>query len=280
MHTASASTARKLKWLPREQWQRPYAEQESKSDLSGRAPLTGMFSGERAALHLSFTAELVHRDYARHRGCLAEFATYTTWSDPAYDCSCDTNYHRNVLMHHAHYAICDHQVHHVTGFWPGPCLLPSIAGGMPAAEVAVPRAPSTSPLSREMAGHLALLDAPALSPLASLASAGSDVSEASGERRLPPVVTTDLDASAQPHNSSTSRQARPPLMTWKHASSSMQRAGVLADKEGRPDGDQPKKRALEQSLAESERKRQRREQDVMDVSHDRCTQVGGPRLNL
>ena len=166
----------------------------------------------------------------------------------------------------------------MTGFWPGPYLLPSIAGGMPAAEVAVPRAPSTSPLSREMAGHLALLDAPALSPLASSASAGSDVSEASGERRLPPEVANDLDASAQPHNGCTSRQARPPSTARKQEGSSMQRAGVPADEGGSLYGDQPKKRALEQSLAESEHKRQRCEQDVMDVSHDRCAQVGEIRL--
>ncbi len=151
---------------------------------------------------------------------------------------------------------------------------------MPAAEVAVPRAPSTSPLSREMAGHLALLDAPTLSPLASPASAGSDVSEASGERRLPPEVANDLDASAQPHSSSRSRQARPPSTAGKHASSSMQGAGGPADEEGRPHGDQPKKRALEEGLAESEHKRQRREQDAVDGSHDRCAQLGGPRLIL
>ena len=64
MHTASESTARKLKWLPREQWQRPYAEQQSNPDLSGRSPFTGMFSGERPALRLMFTAGLVRRDYA------------------------------------------------------------------------------------------------------------------------------------------------------------------------------------------------------------------------
>ena len=46
MHTASGSSARELKWLPRERWQRPYPEQQSNPDLSGRAPLTGMFSGE------------------------------------------------------------------------------------------------------------------------------------------------------------------------------------------------------------------------------------------
>ena len=56
MHTASGSTARKLKWLPREQWQRPYAEQQSDLNLSGRAPLTGMFSGERAALYFESSA--------------------------------------------------------------------------------------------------------------------------------------------------------------------------------------------------------------------------------
>ena len=144
----------------------------------------------------------------------------------------------------------------------------------------MPRAPSTSPLSREMAGHLALLDAPALSPLASPASAGSDVSEASGERRLPPEVAIDLDAPAQPHSSSTSRQARPPSTAGKPASSSMQGAGGPADEEGRPHGDQPKKRALEEGLAESEHKRQRCEQDAVDVSHGRCAQLGGPRLIL
>ena len=165
----------------------------------------------------------------------------------------------------------------MTDFWPGPCLLPGIAGGIQTAEVAVPQGPSTSPLSREMAGHLALLDAPALSPLASPASAGSDVSEASGERRLPPEAVTDLDASAPLHNSSRSLQARPPSAARKHASSSMQGTGVPADEEGHPHSEQ---RALEQSLAESGRKSQRRELDILDVSHDRCAQVGGPSLNV
>ena len=78
MHTALGSTACKLKWLPREQWQRPYAEQQSNPNLSGRSPLTGMFSGKRAALRLISTAELVCREDARYHGCSVEFANMTT----------------------------------------------------------------------------------------------------------------------------------------------------------------------------------------------------------
>ena len=179
-------------------------------------------------------------------------------------------------MHHAYNAICDHKSAMI-GFWPGPCLLPSIAGGMQTAEAAEPQPQSTSPLLREMAGHLALLDAPALSPLASPASAGPDVSEVSGERRLPPQVANDVDASAQLRDSSKPQQACPPSADGKHVSSNMQRAGTPADNEGCPYSEQPKKRLSEQSLAESGRKCQRREQDIVDVSCDRCAQMGGPR---
>ena len=105
MHNASGSSDRKLKWLPREQWQRPYPEQQSNPDFSGRAPLTGMFSGEKTALRLILSAELMRRDYARYHGCFVEIANSTTCLNPACECSCDTNHHGYVAMHYAHNAI-------------------------------------------------------------------------------------------------------------------------------------------------------------------------------
>ena len=101
MHTASESTARKLKWLPREQWQRPYAEQQSNPDLSGRSPFTGMFSGERPALRLMFTAGLVRRDYADKMAALWSLQLRYHHLTLAHDFSWDTNHHRNDAIRRA-----------------------------------------------------------------------------------------------------------------------------------------------------------------------------------
>ncbi len=141
----------KMHWLPKDQWEAPRAV-TGVDELSGKAPLAGLFSGEALA------AMIVHANL----GVLFQLQS-TSISSP--------------LL-----APFD-SIHMSAGFWPTPCLLPDGVGPDSASLLA-----SESARPAELEGEAELFDV-AVAP--GLASPASQLSDGSPKAEVPAAEQSD-----------------------------------------------------------------------------------------